>query len=131
MLFRSEMQGLGIDFAANGVATLQRLVIRDQRTFAWSIENPGTILLTPTVKELGPIRISFEVKEDLLVLSWSQKAASETPPVAVLIELGRKDVQSTDWSGKVSVKGATVANPVSPAKRSRAGLTIGHSDPGW
>lgn len=48
--------------------------------------------------------------QKLLVLTWAEKAKSETPPVAVLIELGRKDIQATPWPGKATVKGAKVVS---------------------
>ena len=46
----------------------------------------------------------------LLVLEWSAKAAAEKPPVAVLIEMGRKDAKATAWAGTATVAGATVVH---------------------
>lgn len=44
----------------------------------------------------------------LLVLEWARKGAGESPPVAVLIDMGRKDAQVKSWSGKATVSGARV-----------------------
>lgn len=46
----------------------------------------------------------------LLVLEWANKAAAETPPLAVLIEMGNKDAQAKSWSGKAVVSGAQVVH---------------------
>jgi len=68
-----EKQGLGIDLAANGIANLQRLQIRDLRTFTWSIENSTTIVLTPPDGNIAArMRIPFEMHDDQLTLSWTE-----------------------------------------------------------
>src|SRR5260370_6278717 len=46
----------------------------------------------------------------LLGLQWAHKAEAETPPTAVLIELGLKDAQVKNWSGKATVSGARVVH---------------------
>src|SRR5262249_55807731 len=46
----------------------------------------------------------------LLLLEWAHKAPAETPPTAVLLEMGLKDLKATDWSGKARVKGAKVVH---------------------
>jgi hypothetical protein len=46
----------------------------------------------------------------LLVLDWASKAARETPPLAILIEMGTKDAQPKLWSGKATVSGAKVVH---------------------
>ncbi len=46
--------------------------------------------------------------DKLLVLEWAHKAKDETPPVAVLIEMGFKDTEVKSWSGKAAVSGAKV-----------------------
>jgi hypothetical protein len=48
--------------------------------------------------------------EKLLVLEWAKKAPAESPPVAVLIELGLKDADARSWSGRATVSGATVVH---------------------
>ena len=48
--------------------------------------------------------------DKLLVLEWAHKAAAETPPVAVLIEMGGKDSEAKSWSGKATVTGAKVVH---------------------
>ena len=47
-------------------------------------------------------------EKKLLVLDWANKAAPETPPVTVLIEMGLKDTEAKSWSGKAAVTGAKV-----------------------
>jgi hypothetical protein len=49
-------------------------------------------------------------KSGLLVLEWAAKAAPENPPVALLIELGRKDTKPSPWSGSAVVTGAKVVH---------------------
>ncbi len=45
---------------------------------------------------------------ELLLLQWAKKAKMDMPPVAILIEMGLKDTEPTDWSGKATVTGAKV-----------------------
>src|SRR5262249_7239966 len=47
-------------------------------------------------------------QQPLLLLEWAAKAKMETPPVAVLIEMGAKDAEPTSWPGRVTVAGARV-----------------------
>jgi hypothetical protein len=47
-------------------------------------------------------------KPSLLVLDWAAKASADTPPVAVLIEMGLKDSKPASWSGRATVEGARV-----------------------
>src|SRR5262249_32985110 len=42
----------------------------------------------------------------LLLLEWAHRAPAETPPVAVLLEFGLKDLKAVDWSGRAAVAGA-------------------------
>jgi len=46
----------------------------------------------------------------LLLLEWAAKSSLDTPPVAVLIELGLKDTEPTKWDGKATVSGAKVVH---------------------
>jgi len=46
----------------------------------------------------------------LLLLDWAAKSSMDTPPLAVLIELGVKDDKPTPWDGKATVSGATVVH---------------------
>lgn len=46
----------------------------------------------------------------LLVLEWAAKAKMETPPVAVLIEMGQKDSEPAKWAGRATVAGARVVH---------------------
>ncbi len=44
----------------------------------------------------------------LLLLDWANKAKTDKPPTAVLIEMGLKDEAPTSWSGRAVVAGAKV-----------------------
>ena len=46
--------------------------------------------------------------DGLLLLDWAAKGKHPTPPVSVLIELGKKDTEPTDWPGWARVTGAKV-----------------------
>jgi hypothetical protein len=46
----------------------------------------------------------------LLLLDWCAKAPGDPQPVAILIEMGRKDDQPTSWSGRAKVAGAKVVH---------------------
>src|SRR5262245_49500716 len=48
--------------------------------------------------------------ERLLLLEWAAKASIDTPPTAVLIELGLKDDAPTNWDGRATVTGAKVVH---------------------
>ncbi len=47
---------------------------------------------------------------NLLLLQWAAKAPHETPPAAILIEMGLKDPKPTSWAGRATVKGAKVVH---------------------
>lgn len=65
----------------------------------------------------------------LLVLQWAAKSSLERPPIAVLIEFGQKDAVPTDWSGKVSAKGAAIVHREGYRFRPGAGDKL--TDDGW
>jgi hypothetical protein len=65
----------------------------------------GALVIMVVVAALGS-----QERRRLLVLEWAEKAAAETPPRAVLIELGLKDAKPTSWSGRAVVSGATIAH---------------------
>src|SRR5438270_8664648 len=57
--------------------------------------------------------LSSQQPRTLLVLEWAAKAPPETPPVAVLIELGVGDTKlakGRDWSASATVTGAKVVH---------------------
>jgi hypothetical protein len=58
-----------------------------------------------TVAALAPKKES-----KLLVLEWAGKSSMETPPVAVLIEMGLTDKDPTSWSNQATVTGAKVVH---------------------
>src|SRR5204862_4781224 len=54
--------------------------------------------------------MAMQQRPTLLVLDWAHKAPKETPPVAVLVEFGVKDLKKTDYSGTAAVSGAKVVH---------------------
>jgi hypothetical protein len=58
-----------------------------------------------TVAALAPKKES-----KLLVLEWAAKSSLETPPVAVLIEMGLTDKDPTSWSNQATITGAKVVH---------------------
>src|SRR5579875_1434134 len=54
--------------------------------------------------------LSETKKTGLLLLEWAQCGAKERPPAAVLIEMGTKDKQPAQWSGRAIVNGAKVVH---------------------
>jgi hypothetical protein len=46
----------------------------------------------------------------LLPLDWAAKSSMDTPPVAVLVEMGLKDTEPTKWNGKAAASGAKVVH---------------------
>ncbi|MCS6852513.1 MAG: hypothetical protein NZ700_15240 [Gemmataceae bacterium] len=57
---------------------------------------------------LATVASSQRKPGSLLVLDWAGRASLETPPTAVLLELGLKDTTAKDWSGQATVTGAKV-----------------------
>jgi hypothetical protein len=86
------------------------------------------LLLTATGLMFAFAALGFQKKPSLLVLEWAAKAAPETPPVAILIEMGRKDLKPTPWSGRAVVTGAKVVHR--EGYRFRAGDKLTGTD-GW
>jgi hypothetical protein len=74
--------------------------------------NPRSLLFMVACGAMGALAAFAPQREQpkLLLLDWAAKAGSETPPVAVLIELGLKDDKPQDWSGRASVNGAKVVH---------------------
>src|SRR5207248_9426075 len=59
---------------------------------------------------LAVVTLASTGNRGLLVLDWAAKAKMPAPPVALLIELGVKDKQPATWSGRATVRGATVVH---------------------
>src|SRR5579872_1998312 len=59
---------------------------------------------------IAALALQKPAADKLLVLDWASKAGAETPPVAVLIEMGLKDIEAKPWSGKAVVTGAKVVH---------------------
>jgi hypothetical protein len=69
------------------------------------------LLATATAIMVAVAAMSFQEKPaDLLVLQWAAKSPPETPPLALLIELGRQDAKPAPWSGRAIVTGAKVVH---------------------
>jgi hypothetical protein len=45
-----------------------------------------------------------------LLLDWVAKAPKESPPLAILIEMGKRDTKPISWSGRATVSGARVVH---------------------
>jgi RNA polymerase sigma factor (sigma-70 family) len=71
-----EKSGFQFDFNASGVLKVHRGQVRDQRDFTWALESntsPPLIVLTPTAGTRDDAtRVSFEFKENALILSWNE-----------------------------------------------------------
>jgi hypothetical protein len=68
------------------------------------------VLLVATGIMIAVAATGSQKKSGLLILEWAGKAAPEHPPLALLIELGRKDTKPTPWSGRAVVTGANVVH---------------------
>jgi hypothetical protein len=64
----------------------------------------------------------------LLLLDWAAKSSMDTPPVAVLIEMGVRDDARTSWAGRAILSGARVVHR--DIYRSREGDKLTDPD-GW
>jgi hypothetical protein len=58
----------------------------------------------------GLAALARQNKPSLLLLDWAARATDETPPPALLIEMGLKDDKATDWSGEAAVIGAKIVH---------------------
>src|SRR5262249_54189317 len=68
------------------------------------------LLLAATGIMIAFAAMGSQKKPGLLVLEWAGKAPPEHPPLALLIELGRKDAKPAPWSGRAVVTGAKVVH---------------------
>jgi hypothetical protein len=68
------------------------------------------LLLAATGIMIAFAAMGSQKKSGLLVLEWAGKASPEQPPLALLIELGRKDTKPAPWSGRAVVAGAKVVH---------------------
>jgi hypothetical protein len=70
------------------------------------------ILLLTAVAGMVAVAVLAQPKKKpgLLLLDWANRASADRPPVAVLIELGRKDKVTTKWNGRAVVTGAKVVH---------------------
>src|SRR5262245_52456427 len=69
-----------------------------------------TVVVAAVMVAVVLISAQKQKPNTLLILDWAAKGKHPTPPVAVLIELGKKDTEPKDWSGKAKVTGAKVAH---------------------
>jgi hypothetical protein len=71
----------------------------------------GLILASAiAIVTLAVLAAQREEKTDFAVLAWANKAKDRAPPLAVLVEMGLRDAEPRDWSGKITVTGATVVH---------------------
>jgi hypothetical protein len=87
------------------------------------------VAVTVTVLILAVLAAEKKPQGKLLILDWSAKSSLEKPPVAILIEFGRKDVRPTEWAGTATVTGAKVVNREGYRFRPKAGDAL--TDDGW
>jgi hypothetical protein len=64
------------------------------------------LLWTATSAMIVLAALGSQKKPGLLLLEWAGKARLETPPAAILIEMGLKDDKPTPWSGRADISGA-------------------------
>jgi hypothetical protein len=57
---------------------------------------------------IATVALSEKKKSGLLLLEWANRGSKERPPAAVLIEMGMKDREPAQWSGRAVVTGAKV-----------------------
>jgi hypothetical protein len=72
---------------------------------------------------VGVTALALSHNDPLLLISWAGKASPVEEPVAILIEMGVKDVKARDWSGKATVQGAKLVRRESYRFRSGDKLT--------
>jgi hypothetical protein len=70
----------------------------------------GVLFLAAVAAMIAVAALASRKKPGLLVLDWAAKATANTPPVAILVEMGLKDAKPSPWSGRVSVAGARVVH---------------------
>jgi hypothetical protein len=70
----------------------------------------GVLFLAALAAMIAVAALASRKKPGLLVLDWAAKASADTPPVAILIEMGLKDAKPSSWSGRVGVAGARVVH---------------------
>ena len=68
------------------------------------------LVTAATAAMIAIAALATQQRPGLLLLEWAHKAPAETPPTAVLLEFGLKDVKATDWSGRATVAGARVVS---------------------
>jgi hypothetical protein len=71
----------------------------------------STLLLLVAVAAMVAVAaLSEKKKPGLLLLDWANRGSKERLPAAVLIEMGMKDKQAENWSGRAIVNGAKVVH---------------------
>lgn len=68
-----EKGGFRFDFNASGVLRIHRGQLLERRVFTWAVDANvalPAILLTPPGSKANMIRVNFEFRENMLVLSW-------------------------------------------------------------
>jgi hypothetical protein len=68
------------------------------------------LVLVAVVAMVAVAALSEKKKSELLLLEWAKRGSKEKPPTAVLIEMGMKDKEPANWSGRAAVNGAKVVH---------------------
>jgi hypothetical protein len=66
--------------------------------------------LSAAATMIGLAALSSQKVPRLLILEWANRGSHDVPPVAVLVEMGLKDLAPTPWSGQVAVTGGRVVH---------------------
>jgi hypothetical protein len=69
----------------------------------------GLLSVTVLAAMVGVSGLALQQHPQLLLITWAHNGPPETPPAAVLIEMGIQDPKPRDWSGRATIRGATVA----------------------
>jgi hypothetical protein len=86
------------------------------------------LVAAATAAVIAVAALTTQKRTNLLLLDWAHKAPAESPPTAVLIEFGLKDVKATDWSGRAAVTGARVVHREGYRFRPTAGDKLTDAD---
>jgi hypothetical protein len=89
---------------------MMAVVSQDRPRQEQVMKRRSLLALAVTATLLAVVALAVQQRSGLLLLEWAHKAPAETPPTAVLIEMGLKDLKATDWSSKATVAGARVVH---------------------
>lgn len=68
------------------------------------------LILVAVAAMVAVAALSEKKKSGLLLLEWANRGPKERPPTAILVEMGMKDKELANWSGRAVVDGAKVVH---------------------